>query len=74
MASNSDKFTDAVAYYRTGRLSDAIAAFSEVMDVEPENADAASNLAVLYTSIGEFVQAEIFFRRALEIAPEDPEP
>lgn len=54
-----------------GDAAGAIAAYKKVRDLEPDNASAVRELAVLYSNAGDYKEAEPLFLRALAIADDD---
>jgi len=61
----------ALYYLVNKQTREAIAAYSSVLDVEPEHFLALRSRADSYLNLGEHVRAAADFRRALKINPED---
>ena len=53
---------------------DAIAAFENVLKVDPSNVDAMSRLGRLYFDMKDFDKAKEYQRRRIQMTPNDPEP
>jgi tetratricopeptide (TPR) repeat protein len=64
---------DADIAYRSGEIDAAIAAFEQVMRLEPENPKPLAALSALYLIMNDLEKAYELGRRAVELAPNDPE-
>ena len=64
------QFSLGVAYYNLDRYDDAIAAYSEALRINSEDADAWINLGVNYANLDHYDDAIAAFREALRINPE----
>lgn len=62
-------FMDAFAIAQTGRLEDAAATFERGLALDPSDADARYNLAVLYASSGREEEAVVQAKRVIETRP-----
>jgi len=69
VAAVSQKLDTALQSHRAGRLSEAEAAYSEVLAVDPENIDALHFLGVIAYQRGEHRRAEELISRALSREP-----
>ena len=56
-------------YYATGRSQEAVAAFTRVTELQPDNARGFNNLGAAYYALGDNVNALKFYERAVAIAP-----
>ncbi len=63
---------DADIAYRSGEIDDAIAAYEQVMRLEPNNAKPLAALSALYLIMNDVDKAYEFGRRAVDLAPKDP--
>ena len=61
-----------VAYARTGRLDEAIIAFSAAIQAQPDLAAAHHNLGDVLKDQGRFDEAMSCYERALTVAPDYP--
>lgn len=66
----SEKIDHAMQFFKERKYKEAIDVFSSVLETEPDNADIYNNLAVSYSCLGNFEQAEKFYIKALELDPE----
>lgn len=74
-----EKFPETLNYQRQevdilikmDKMDDAIIELKDAMSREPENALLVSNLAMLYDMTEDYDNAELYYKRALEMAPED---
>ena len=74
-----EKFPETLNYQRQevdilikmDKMDDAIVELKDAMAREPENALLVSNLAMLYDMTEDYDQAELYYKQALEMAPED---
>lgn len=57
-------------FARAGRIADALAAFSELIALDPSDAPAYNELGMLTAQRGDFAQASQHLRRAIELAPD----
>ena len=56
-----------MAYAALGRPETGLPYVQKAAQLDPRNADAAANLAVLQDTLGDFAAAEVSYRRALEL-------
>jgi type IV pilus assembly protein PilF len=61
----------ASAYFGRGQTQTALDELKQALAIKPELPEAYSLLGLIYASIGDTIQAEISFRRALQLAPRD---
>jgi protein O-GlcNAc transferase len=66
----AEAFALALQYHRSGNLPPAELLYQQVLQVDPENADAHHLLGVLAYQLGRFDQAAMSIRRALGLNPE----
>lgn len=60
----------AKSYQQVGRLDEAIAAYQQVLQIEPEHAEANHNLGLIETQGGRTASALVRFERAVMVRPE----
>ncbi len=60
-----------VAYFREGRLADAMEKLKKALEQKPDLPEAHASIAVLYERLGEDDLAAQHYRRALSLAPKD---
>ncbi|MBX9689123.1 MAG: tetratricopeptide repeat protein [Candidatus Obscuribacterales bacterium] len=65
------RYNSAVQLHLSGKLSDAIAAYKEALEVNASLAEAHSNLGLIYNQQHNYAQALAEFRKALAINPKD---
>lgn len=58
-------------YRRQGRLADSIGKLEEALDHDPRNSRILNNLAITYTIVWRYADAEAVLRRALALAPDN---
>ena len=58
-------------YASAGDFENAIVEYEAVLELEPENVSAMTNLGVAYYNTGQLDQAIIQYQNALELAPDD---
>ena len=63
---------DALTAHRHGRTGDARRLYASVLRVDPTNAAAHGNLAIIAAQQGDLAGAERLLRRGLELKPDDP--
>jgi protein O-GlcNAc transferase len=63
---------DALAAQRSGRIADAKRLYSAVLRINPTNAAAHGNLAIIAAQQGDLVGAERLIRREIELRPNYP--
>lgn len=63
----------AAGYYERGQFDVAIDVLREAETIDPNNARIFDIYGLVYTMLGESQKAESSFRRALQIAPNDPD-
>lgn len=74
-----EKFPETLNYQRQevdilikmDKMDDAIVELKDAMTREPENALLVSNLAMLYDMTEDYDNAELYYKQALEMAPDD---
>lgn len=66
----SERIDKAMSLFKERKYDECIDAFSAVLESEPDNADVYNNMAVAYSCIGKFEQAENFFTKAIELDPQ----
>lgn len=54
-----------------GRLEEAIRHLERALELDPQNHDAASYLAMTYEGVRRFAEADAMFERAIALAPDD---
>jgi len=59
-----------VAFARQGRLKEAARQFEHLAAIEPDNADAHTNLGAIFLTQGADARAEREFAAALDISPD----
>ncbi|MEW6683144.1 MAG: tetratricopeptide repeat protein [Nitrospirota bacterium] len=59
-----------VVYKRLGLLPEAVAAYQQAIEIQPQYPEAYYNLGLALREQGEFRQAEDAYRRALDVAPD----
>ena len=70
----SDLHTElAAGYYERAQMDIALDELKEAVKLAPDNAKAYNIYGLVYTVLGENAKAEQNFRRALTLAPQDPE-
>jgi len=62
---------DADIAYRSGNIDGAIAAYEQVMRLEPSNPKPLAALSALYLILGDLAQSYTLAQRAVELAPQD---
>src|SRR5687768_7033541 len=68
-----DAFDEAARSLSANNLSAAERGFQQVLKSQPNHIGALGNLAVVYSRMGRFSDAVQIGRRALKIAPADPQ-
>ena len=63
---------DALAAQRRGAIGDAKRLYAAVLRIDPTNAGAFGNLAVIAAQQGDLVGAERMFRQQIKLRPDDP--
>jgi protein O-GlcNAc transferase len=63
---------DALAAQRSGAIGDAKRLYASVLGIDPGNAAAHGNLAVIAAQHGDFTTAERLFRQGIGLRPDDP--
>jgi len=58
-------------YAQSGDLEKAVAEYQAVLEIEPDNVSAMTNLGVVYYQMGKLDEAVAQYKKALEIAPND---
>ena len=59
-----------LAYRALGKNTEAVAALSEAIELDPDLPEAHNNLGILCLTRGEVVRAESAFREAIRIRPD----
>lgn len=67
---NGDPLTQGLQAHVEERYDDAIAAYQQVLEDDPENHLALYNLGLVEQSQGDTAQAEDYYRQTLEVEPE----
>src|ERR1700730_18172172 len=63
---------DALAAQRRGSIGDAKRLYAAVLSIDPTNAAAYGNLAIIAAQQGDLAGAERLFRRQIALRPNDP--
>ena len=63
---------EALAAHRSGQIADAKRLYARVLDIDPANAAALGNLAVIAAREGDLAGAERLFRQEIKLRPDDP--
>ena len=63
---------DALAAHRKGRIGDAKRLYASVLKIDPTNAAAHGNLAIIAAQQGDLTSAERLIRREIELRPDYP--
>jgi len=63
---------EALAAQRKGSIDDAKRLYASVLNIDPGNAAAHGNLAVIAAQQGDFAAAERLFREGIRLKPDDP--
>jgi protein O-GlcNAc transferase len=63
---------DALAAQRRGSIADAKRLYASVLSIDPTNAAAHGNLAIIAAQQGDFAAAERLFRQGIKLRPNDP--
>jgi protein O-GlcNAc transferase len=63
---------DALVAQRSGAIGDAKRLYASVLSIDPGNAAAHGNLAVIAAQQGDFTTAERLFRQGIGLRPDDP--
>src|SRR5260221_5827413 len=63
---------DALAAQRRGSIGDAKRLYASVLSIDPANAAAYGNLAIIAAQQGDFAGAEGLFRQGIKLRPNDP--
>lgn len=69
MATIAEALQLALAHHRGGRLSDAEAAYRQILASDPRNVEALNNLGTVLEDQGHHVEAAVCLERALTLAP-----
>jgi len=62
-----------LAYFRQGRLDDAIAQYQKVLQINPVETDALNNLGSAFLQLGRLDEAVAYYQKALTIKPDSAE-
>jgi tetratricopeptide (TPR) repeat protein len=73
MASRDAALSAALADLQKGRVLESVQQFKEIVRVDPMNARAWFYLATVYTELREYVFAERYLKRAMELSPNQGE-
>ncbi len=71
-AETRTRFRIASSFHNAGRLSEAATSFLDLLEFQPDCEEAHEQLAVVFLRQGDFVQAAVHCRRALESDPNNP--
>ena len=63
----------AMEHMKAGRNDEAITAFTEIVAKVPTCADCYYNLGVAYTNKKDFAQAEVAYKKVVELKPDNPD-
>src|SRR4030088_1969601 len=63
---------EALAAHRRGSIGDAKRLYASVLSVDPTNADAHGNLAIIAAQQGDLAAAERLFRQEIKLRPNYP--
>src|SRR5229473_2224920 len=63
---------DALAAHRRGSIADAKRIYASVLSIDPTNAAAHGNLAIIAAQQGDLAAAERLFRQGIKLRPNDP--
>jgi len=63
---------DALAAHRRGAIGDAKRLYASVLNIDPANAAAYGNLAIIAAQQGDLAGAERLFRQQIKLRPDDP--
>ena len=63
---------DALAAHRRGSIADAKRIYASVLSIDPTNAAARGNLAIIAAQQGDLAAAERLFRQGIKLRPNDP--
>jgi protein O-GlcNAc transferase len=63
---------DALAAHRRGSIADAKRLYASVLSIDPANAAAYGNLAIIAAQQGDLAGAERLFRQEIKLRPDDP--
>jgi protein O-GlcNAc transferase len=63
---------DAVAAQRSGAVADAKRLYASILSIDPSNAAACGNLAIIAAREGDLATAERLFRQGIGLRPDDP--
>jgi tetratricopeptide (TPR) repeat protein len=66
-----EHFQQGNEYAQNGEFDKAIAEYEAVLDKEPDNVSALSNLGVVYYNTGELDKAISQYEKAIDLSPED---
>jgi len=66
-------FRRGVAHCQSGQYAEAVAAWQEVLRIQPNNAYALANIGIVHTEQGQWPEARRLFARVLELQPENAE-
>lgn len=66
------KVNHAIALNQGGKSSDAVAEFQTVLQTNPRNLKAQAGLAKTFFDLRQYADAAVAFRRALDLASDDP--
>ena len=66
-----DRFQKGNEYAQAGDFEKAVVEYQAVLEAEPENVSALTNLGVVYYSLGKLDESIAQYNRALELAPQD---
>jgi Flp pilus assembly protein TadD len=68
-----EHFRRGVAYCQMGKYDEALAAWREVLRLQPDNPFALANTGIVYTEQGRWTEAREMFVRVLSLQPDNPD-
>lgn len=65
-----DLFRKGISLFKSGNFQEASTIFLQILDIDEKNHKAWNALGVVYTSLGNYSQADVCYEKALALAPE----